>query len=358
VVTASPAVARSGGVESLHVGIVEWTLGDELVNLIAAELANLGHRVTLFSPSESLPSTLDLLLIFGPFAPIAPLLAQLAAQPHDRRPMLIWWLTEQLWHPALPHWVARTAAELRSGLERIALGDGSTGNSERWQQLSRRGLRFRYYGDLLWLRRHGLLSILAVPSQWLGQFLRERGFDVTNVMIGGHPSFAARPAPRRDIPVLWLGTYGSRRRRRNLERIAEQLARRGVEVMRVDGVQHPCAYGAERAALLGRSVIVLNLTRVPRDCNLLRFALAAPNRALMISEPMLNHYPVHADVHYVEAPLQAMPDVVCRYLEDHAARERITEAAYRLVTTELTLARGVETIMRQAAQIRAAAATR
>lgn len=357
-VTAGPAVARGDGGEILHVGIVEWAPGDELVNLIAGEVTNLGHRVTLLSPVGPLPSTVDLLLIFGPFGPIAPVLAQLAAQPPGRRPMLIWWLTEQLWHPALPHWLARTAAELRSGLERITVGDGSTGIPERWQRLTRRALRFRYYGDLLWLRRHGLLSILAVPSRWLGQFLRERGFDVTNAMIGGHPSFATRPAPRRDIPVLWLGTYGSRRRRRNLQRITEQLARRGVEVMRVDGVQHPAAYGAERAALLSRSVIVLNLTRVPRDCNLLRFALAAPNRALMISEPMLNHYPVHAGVHYVEAPLQTMPDAVCRYLEDRAARDRITEEAYRLVTSELTLARGVETIMRQATHVRAAAATR
>jgi hypothetical protein len=354
----SSTVAQSDGAELPRVGIVEWTPGDELVNLIAGEVVNLGHQVTLLSPLGQLPATVDLILIFGPFGPVAPLLAQLAAQPAQRRPLLVWWLTEQLWHPGLPDWLARTAAELRSGLERVALGNGSAGIPLRWQRFTWRALRFRYYGDLLWLRRHGLLSVLAVPSQWLGQFLRERGFDVTNAFIGGHPSFATRPSARRDIPVLWLGTHGSHRRRRNLQRIGDQLARRGIELTRVDGIQHPFVYGAARAALLSRSAIVLNLTRVPRDCNLLRFALAAPNRALMISEPMLNHYPVRAGVHYVETPLQAMPDAVCRYLEDHAARDRITDAAYRLVTTELTLARGVETVMRQAIQVRAAAARR
>jgi hypothetical protein len=357
VVTSDQAIAPSYRSEPLRTGIVEWAPGDELVGLIADEVAHLGHDVTKLPPSGPLPSGLEVLLVFGPFGTIAPLMAQLKAQPSARRPTLVWWLTEQLWHPALPHWIARGAAELRSGAERLVARAGSNADPSRWQWLTWRALRFRYYGDLLWLQRHGLLSVLAVPSQWLGEFLRGRGFEVTTVFIGAHPSFAAASSPERDIPVLWLGTHGSPRRRRCLQRITEELARRGVEVMLIDGVRHPPVHGAERAHLLGRSKIVLNLMRRPRDCNLLRFILSAPNRTLMISEPMLPHYPVHDGIHFVAAPLDGMADAVCRYLKDEPARNRITEQAHRLVTTDLTLARAIARIMRQAAQVRAAAAT-
>lgn len=354
--TSDQAIAAGYRSAPLRTGIVEWAPGDELVGLIADEVAHLGHEVTKLPPWGTLPSGLDVLVIFGPFGTIAPLMAQLKAQPPARRPTLVWWLTEQLWHPALPHWIARGAAELRSGTERLVTRIGSNGGPSRRQWLAWRALRFRYYGDLLWLRRYGLLSVLAVPSQWLGQFLRTRGFDVTTVFIGAHSSFAADPIPKRDIPVLWLGTHGSRRRRRCLERITDDLARRGVEVTLIDGVHHPPVHGAERARLLSRSAIVLNLMRRPRDCNLLRFLLAAPNRTLMVSEPMLPHYPVHDGTHFIAAPLQTMADAVCRYLDDEPARNRITEQAHRLVTTDLTLARAIQRIMQQAAQVRAAAA--
>jgi spore maturation protein CgeB len=47
----------------------------------------------------------------------------------------------------------------------------------------------------------------------------------------------------------------------------------------------------------------------------------------------------------VEAPLGEMADTIERYLADHAARERIAEAAYRLVTSELTMANGIRRIV-------------
>ena len=343
--------------QPLRTGIIEWAPGDELIALVAEEVAHLGHEVVLLSPAGALPPGLDVVLVFGPFGSLAPLMAQLISKPPGRRPLLVWWLTEQLWHPWLPHALARGAAELRSGVERLVMRAGARSIPPSWRRLTGRGLRFRYYGDMLWLRRHGLLSVFAVPSQWLAEFLRGRGFEITQAFVGSHPSFAAQRSTIRDIPVLWLGTDGSTRRRRNLERITDQLARRGIELTRVDGLRHPPAYGAERARLLSRSKIVLNLLRHPWDSNMLRFILAAPNRALMISEPLLPHYPVRDGIHLVETPLDAMADAVCRYLDDEAARMRITDQAYRLVTTDLTLARGTEIVMRQVAQLRATVAS-
>jgi len=341
---------------ALRIAIVEWAPGDELIAVLAQEIAQLGHDVTLLAPTATLPSRLDVLLLFGPFGPIAALTAQLAERPPGRRPLLVWWMTEQLWHPALPHWIARGTAELRAGFERLMVHGDSRAVASWRRRVTRRGLRFRYYGDLLWLRRQGLLSVLAVPSQWLGAFLERRGFEVTPAFLGGHSSFAAEPSATRDIPVLWVGTYGSPRRRRNVEWITGELARRGVEVTVIDGVRHAPVYGPERNRLFSRAKIALNLLRQPWDSNLLRFALAAPNGALMISERMLAHYPVHDGIHLVETPLDQMAEVVCRYLEDDDARARIVDRAHTLVSTELTMAHGVRTIMRKVVQARAAAA--
>ena len=343
--------------DALRTGVVEWTRGDELIGLVADAVGRLGHDVTMMSPDAPLPRGLDAVLLFGPFGIVAPLLRQLVEQPPDRRPLLVWWLTEQLWNPALPNWIARGAAELRSGIERLLMDSGPQGAVSRMRGLAGRGLRFRYYGDLLWLRRHGALSVLAVPSAWLTQFLRYRGFEVTSAPLGADPSFAAAASPARDIPVLWLGTLASRRRR-NLQRITDTLARRGIEVTVVDGVRRPAVFGAERARLFSRSTIVLNLLRQPWDSNLLRFFLAAPNRALVVSEPQLPHQAVHSGTHLVEAPLERMADEVCRYLADDAARSRITEQAHRLVTTDMTIANGARLVMQQALRVRAAAGRR
>jgi len=342
----------------LHTGIVEWGPGDELIAAVADEVARLGHHVTLLPPGGPVPPAVDVLLVFGPFGSIAPLMTHLAAQPTGRRPVFVWWLTEQLPHPSLPHWIAGAAGDLRSAAERLIVGRGAHGVAPIWRALGRRGLRLRYYGDLRWLRRNGLLSVLVVPSHWLSRLLRRRGFEVTQGFVGAHPSFAAAPELDRDISVLWLGTPGSRRRVRNLQRVTDALARRGVAITAIDGIRQPPVFGAERARLLSRTKIVLNLLRQPWDSNMLRFFFAAPNRALMISEPLLDHYPpVQAGVHLVETSLARMADEVCRYLDDEIARNRITEQAHRLVTTELTLARGVAAVMRQAVEVRAAAAT-
>src|SRR6185295_6187516 len=128
-----------------------------------------------------------------------PVAAQLRSRPATRRPRLVLWMTEQLSNPALPGWLAHCAAELRAGLERQRL------LSRRCPWVAGRALRLRYYGDLLWLRRQNLLSVLAIPSAWLAQFLLVRGFAVTQAPLGSDPGWGADLGMTRDIAVLWIG---------------------------------------------------------------------------------------------------------------------------------------------------------
>jgi hypothetical protein len=342
---------------AMRVGVVEWTPHDEIISLVGDEIRRLGHSVIPLVHDRGLPGSLDAILACGPFGSLMPLAAQLRSQPAAQRPALVLWMTEQLSNPALPTWLVRVAAELRSGLERravLAAGERAAAVAKPWRALIRRGLRLRYYGDLLWLRRHGLLSVLAIPSAWLAELLRGRGFAVTQATMGSDPRWGADLGLERDIPVLWIGSTTAPRRRRNLAKVCADLRRRGIEVAVVDGVAQPAVFGEQRVRLLNRTQIVLNLLRAPWDSNALRFYLAAPNRALVITEPTLPHHPLGNGTHLVEAPIDHMADVVCRYLADGEARQRIVDQAYRLVTTQLTMAHGVARVMHAAAQSRAA----
>jgi hypothetical protein len=339
----------------MRVGVVHWQRGDELAALIANTLEGLNQEVVEMASNASVPPGVDVVLALGPFGSLMPLARQLLAQAVPARPSLVLWMTEQLWNPRLPACVGRAIGELRSCAERFALRGtpSSDGHARpRWRWLTTRGLRFRYYGDLHWLRRQGLLTVLAVPSQWMVGFLGARGFDATLAYIGSHPQWRAAAAGERDVPALWLGTTGSRRRGRLLRRLREELRDRGVELRVIDGVEHPPVFGLERARLLSRTKVVVNLLRKPWDSNSLRFYLAAPNGAMMVTEPTLAHNPCVAGVHLVQAPPEQMADTICHYLTHEDARRRIAERAYELVTTELTMANGVARIMERVARAR------
>jgi len=194
--------------------------------------------------------------------------------------------------------------------------------------------------------------VLAITSRWTADFLRARGFDPIVAYLGSHPDWGADLKLERDIPVLWLGKIAADRRRHLLKRIRAELRSRGVEILMIDGVENPYVFGEERTALLNRTKIVLNLLRERWDDNSLRYYLAAPNRALIVTEPTLPHTPFLHGVHLIEAPIEQMADTICYYLSHDEDRRRIVDQAYQLVTTELTMKRAVGRIIEQVAIVR------
>jgi hypothetical protein len=112
-------------------------------------------------------------------------------------------------------------------------------------------------------------------------------------------------------------------------------------------VENPFIHNEERTRLLNRSKIVLNLTRTWYDDNFSRFAMAAPNRSLIVSEPLLPHCPQYqAGIHYVSAPIDRLTDTIVHYLEHEDERQIIVEDAYQLVTTELAFGNSVARMMK------------
>lgn len=317
----------------LRIGVAHWHKNNVMVTGIAQALRYLGYETVNFQHNAPLPDGLDAVFVCGPFGSTTPLAKQLLACPPESRPALVYIMTEQLPNPSLPEWLRYGGGLLRSRLDRVAYRQQADGvwALRPWLKRPAASLqRYRYYGDLLWMQRQGILSVLALSSLWTIDFLRQRGFDPLylppSVLQGEDLQL------ERDIPVLWLGKTGSSRRGRILKRIRSELRARGVELTVIDGVENPYVFGKDRTILLNRSKIVLNIMREKWDDNSMRYILAAPCRALIVTEPTLPHSPFRPGIHLVATSLDQMADTICYYLEHDEERERITEQAYQLVT--------------------------
>jgi hypothetical protein len=335
--------------KSLKIGVTLAHRGDELGHSIAATIKDIGYETIIIPMNGKLPD-LDIVFAYGPFTSLTPLTNQLASYTLKRRPKFILWLTEQLPNPQIPEWIRYPASIFRSRLERACYVKDDENcwqlrNGAHW--VTRKGHRYRYYGDLFWLKRSNILSVLAIPSQWTANFLRQRNFNPVTACISTKPSEKRYQEVDRDIPVLWLGKTGSKRRKRLLMKVRSELSDRGVEMLVIDGVENPYVFGEERTKLLNRTKITINLLREKWDDNTLRYFFAAANYVLVISEPSLPHSPFLPGKHIVEAPLSEFTDKICYYLSHDNERREITASAYELVTTDLTLEKSLIKIIGQ-----------
>jgi hypothetical protein len=342
------------GANTLRVAVI-WKEPDEIGSLISSVLIEKGCEVINLCYEDRLPQELDVVLVYGPFATLVPLANQLLDYPPSRRPTFVLWMTEQFPNPGLPEWVRYPCSVLRSQMERRAFRQDDKGDwriAPRWRWLTGKAHRFRYYGDLYWLQRQGILSLLTITSPWTADFLRARGLNPVVIYLGMHPSWGDDLGLERDIPVLWIGKIGSDRRRRLLDRIRADLREQGIEMLMIDGVEHPYVFGKERTILLNRTQIALNLLRATWDDNSLRYCLAAPNRTLIVTEPTLPHTAFKPGVHLVEAPIEKLSETICHYLSHQEERQQIVDRAYQLATTELTMSNAISQLLDRILEVR------
>ena len=339
----------------MRIGVVQWARSDGIAHGIANTLTRMGHEIVCFAHDAPLPQGVDIVIAHGPLGSLVPLGNQLQLVPRSRCPAFVLWLTEGFPNPSLPEWIRYPLAMVRSRAERQIFHQDAEGEwklDSRWRRLAATASRFRYYGDLHWFRQQGIPFVLAVGSEWNAGFLRAHGLDATVAYLGFDPSWQADLGLERDIPVLWIGKLTSHHRGGLFTRVRAELRDRGIEILVIDGVENPFVFGEARTILLNRTKIVLNIPRTRWDNNGIRYYLAAPNRALIVTEPMLPHTPLIPGVHLVEAPPEQLPDTICYYLIHAEERERIVEQAYQLVTTELTMDKGCGRVLEKANTVR------
>jgi hypothetical protein len=343
--------------EGSWVSVIQWSEEDDIARAIYHELTELGYPSRCFRAGTSLPDDTQIVFSFAPYGKFFPLVEALERMPRAERPLLAHWNTEGVPDLRLPWAFTRLVAGGRAWLDRTRyrlderLANGSDRNS--FSFLDSRMLRFRYVGDYYYAYRRGILNVLADSSVIYSHLHNSHGLPTLFAPWGSSPTWYRELNLERDIDVLWMGNLASRRRRKLIENVREQLRKQGVEMYMADNVENPFIFGEERIRMLNRAKITLNVTRTWFDDNFSRFALAIPNRSLIVSEKLLPHCPAYQPgYHYAAAAPEKLADTVLYYLEHPAERQRLVQNAYCLATSRLTFKSTIKQIMQEVERVR------
>ena len=228
-------------------------------------------------------------------------------------------------HPACPAGRRRTPASSRASLRR---DPGATD----------------IYTNAVTLRRiirEGWLDLLFAASLEKVEYLEEQGIRSWYVPYGYHPSYGTILGLERTIDVLFLGDRGPR-----APSPAAPLSASARDDVDARGSwSDPSLWGESRSRLLNQTKIVVHLQRYPGKTAAMRLVLALANGAMVVAEPCYRPDPFVPGVHYAEAPVEELPDLIRYYLEHDDERERIVAAGHRLVTEELTFARSAQMVL-------------
>jgi hypothetical protein len=343
-----------------RVAVVQWTNRDEIAEAIVDSLHELSHTTQLFRFDAVVPKNIDVVFTYAPYGNFLNICRQLEHLPASQRPTFVHWNTEGIPDLRIPWPWMRAISDMRSGFGRLVDTHAnwlpSTLGKELSQSLDMRMARFRFVGDYYYAYRMGLLHIFADCSAIYGQLHRQHGLPTLYLPWGASRNWYADLNLTRDIDVLWMGKRATKRRSQLLDQLQAELRRHGVHIYMADSEDKPFIFREERTQFLNRAKITLNVTRTWYDDNFLRFAMAAPNRSLIVSEPMLPHCSEYqAGVHYISAPVEQITEKILYYLQHEAERQHIVENAYQLVTSQLTMTGGVKAVMDTVCRLRHAA---
>lgn len=338
------------------VAIVEWGTFDALAQAIGNEVQRAGYAPSYFRFDSPPPQDASIILTFAPYGRWMQI--PYALSQRQPRPLLVHWNTENPPDLRLPWAVMKPISDARAWMDRLH----ESPNSRTQQLLKAPPLRaldtrlskFRYVGEYHYTARRGWLNVFAESSEIYADLHTRHGLPTRVVPWGTVPDWGADLKLERDIDVLWFGQRRSPRRSRLLDRVRGELRARGIEMYVADGVEKPFVHGAARTELLNRAKITLNLLPTWYDHAFpYRFHVAAVNRSMVLTEPMLRHCSLYEEgTHYVSAPIPQLAERLAYYVAQDGERRTITEQAYELVTTRMTMGHSVRALLKYAEEAR------
>jgi Glycosyl transferases group 1 len=248
-----------------------------------------------------------------------PVLDRIRQAAPEQRPLVIVWHTEPL---PLPRETGLSTAPLTvREIAKLVLRDRRINDA-------RSNARHMHQLD-----KEGIVDLLTVSEKSFQVFLAQEGIPTEHIPLGYHRVHGHRLNLERDIDVLFLGDQHARRRKRIIQRLAQE----GVAVQALGNYGDPRYWGDSRTELLNRTKVLLNLSRHPGLQNDVRLMIGMATGALVVSEPIYYPDPYVPGTHYVDVPIEEMAGTIKRYLHDVQERQKITAAAHAFVTEELTM---------------------
>ena len=193
--------------------------------------------------------------------------------------------------------------------------------------------------------------VRAIGEGWLDRpymstigkqrFLAERGIDAGYAPFGYYDGLGEDRQQARDIDVLFIGSLKSGNRGQRLQKILGAIAGTGAQVQVVDGG----VYRERRIKLLNRTKIVLHVHKYPWDTPWMRWAMAAANGALVVSEPLADPEPFEAGRHYFEAPAEELPATIARLLANPDVCRAVATRCGDFVRQNFTLRGSLHTML-------------
>jgi hypothetical protein len=199
--------------------------------------------------------------------------------------------------------------------------------------------------------RRGLLALDISPHGV--DALRAVGVDARHLQLGAVPSMNRAAHIGRPTEVLFMGGLDDRRGEA-LARLAPRLHRRvtDLRVFRFDRPITPgtpgVLFGDDKYRLLSSAQLIVNLHRdrsmhlpagavAPAYFEWARVVEAMANGCVVVTEPSAGCAPLVDGVHFVQADLAELADVVDSLLADAARRDSIADAARQVVMGPLAL---------------------
>jgi hypothetical protein len=274
----------------------------------------------------------DILLVHGTLSWYPRVKSQLYTTPRDKLPPVVIWHHEPLPPPRASgqFWPWLDHREILKILARSPRATDPYTNYWMFRRLHQRGLP----------------DWLYVTTAERVEFLRERGIPAELLPLGHYPDQGRDLGLERDIDVLFLGGTTLRRSLK-----IARLRGRGVNVTALGDFHNPEYWGEGRTRLINRAKIFLNIPRFARQFTLLRFALGACNKALLVSEPLYNSAPFVPGEHYVAADYGEMPRAIQYYLTHEEERRRIVENAYQLTLEKCLISHSIDRLAQRLRQL-------
>ena len=348
------------------VGVPAEAPWNEVAGMIVETLMRLGVEATTVQDGDELAFEQDMLLLVGS-GRWFPEFRELGQRLRHRRPRVVLWHLQPLPPPMFTH----RAHELGKKMLR-AQWDDLFGQ---WFQplnhlvpvrghgrlLVQRALGVQVlqeferiggpdYGNVGWEDLHMLFEEAAWftetwshPEPWIDEiatdtstratFLRQNGIPARFVPLGYHAQWGSASPRERDLDVLFIGDIRSPSREELVPEVLQQLRDWGFSTS--ERAVFP--EGAERAELLQRARVVLNVLRLPWEFPGVRLFSSVACGALVVSNEAVQNEPFQAGLHFVPAPRKRMAEAIATLLDHEEDRAQRAARALASMKPDLSL---------------------